>query len=703
MLIDARSSSEVRIAIVNDAKLETYQVEVAESGLTRGNIYRGVIANLEPSLNAAFVDYGADRNGFLAGPDVVPEARYLTPPKGGRPKIGEILEPGRPIVVQVTRDPIGQKGAALTTNLSLAGRNIVLTPFDDMLGVSRKVDDDDDRKKLKALVSRLEMPKGCGAIVRTNAREQNITTLRRDLSALKRLWKNIQSQARQGEGARLLYSDQDLILRALRDLLDNTIEEVLVDSPQALEKAQDYIHDFMPRSKTKLSLYEEPFPIFTNYGVEKQIDSIYSRKVELPSGGSIVIDPTEALTAIDVNSGRSKTGKTQEETAVATNVEAAEEVGRQLQLRDIGGLLVVDLIDMRSRKYQQQVIKALKDAMKTDRARYQVGRLSANGLLEINRQRIQQSLGVRTHHSCPTCAGSGLLPKMELVSLNLMRKIASRASAGQLEKVRVELHPEVADGVQNLRRKEIVEMEDLYGIEIEFSSSWRMERNEEDLHWVFAKDGRKARTPSRRLPKAVPVPPKKPIDAPVSLTLEAKGPGDEEQPTRSRRGRGNRRRRRPRSGEKSGAKTAAKPQVQGDRRESSQEVKPKQSRSRKGRRSRRPQEGGEQRSESGRSNSRRFRGRSKDVSGNRPEGNRAQSDRKNSVDGNRARPKKKTAREVDGNSWDYEPKSRPAPRRQSKSSNGQPPATRRRRPFTGSPNAPRRPSGAKPPLKTDTD
>ena len=269
MLIDARSSSEVRIAIVNESKLETYQVEVAESGLTRGNIYRGVIANLEPSLNAAFVDYGAERNGFLAGPDVVPEARYLTPPKGGRPKINEILEPGRPIVVQVTRDPIGQKGAALTTNLSLAGRNIVLTPFDDMLGVSRKVNNDDDRKKLKALVSRLEMPKGCGAIVRTNAREQNITTLRRDLSALKRLWKNIQGQARQGDGARLLYSDQDLILRALRDLLDNTIEEVLVDSPEALEKAQDYITSFMPKSKTTLKLYAEPFPIFTNYGVEE--------------------------------------------------------------------------------------------------------------------------------------------------------------------------------------------------------------------------------------------------------------------------------------------------------------------------------------------------------------------------------------------------------------------------------------------------
>ena len=259
-----------------------------------------------------------------------------------------MLEKGKPIVVQVEKDPIGTKGAALTTSLSLAGRYLVLTPFEDTRGVSRKVEDEDTRKKLKGLANGLDLPDGCGVILRTNALGQTKITLNRDLSALLRLWKRVQTAAMQGKGTRLLYTDQDLILQALRDYLDSSIEEVLVDDDEAFEKAKAYIEAFMPRSKTRLVRYAERIPLFSRYDLETQIDRIYERRVDLPSGGSIVIDATEALTAIDVNSGRSTRAATQEETALNTNVEAAAEVARQLRLRDIGGLVVVDFIDMRA-------------------------------------------------------------------------------------------------------------------------------------------------------------------------------------------------------------------------------------------------------------------------------------------------------------------------------------------------------------------
>src|SRR6185295_1010971 len=372
---------------------------------TRGNIYRGLIAGIQPSLNAAFIDYGAERNGFLAIQDVVPEA-YYHDPGSGRPRIDDVLEKGKPIVVQVTRDPEGGKGAALTTNLSLAGRYLVLTPFDDMRGVSRKVEDEDVRRELRSIAHMLEVPEGCGLIVRTNALDQNRTALARDLQALLRLWKRVQTEAINGRGTKVLYSDQDLILRAIRDVLDSTIEEVLVDDDAAFEATREYMQAFLPRSKTRLERYAERTPIFSRYGVEEQIDRIYERTVPLPSGGSIVIDSTEALTAIDVNSGKSTRGGSQEETAVQTNLEAAQEVARQLRLRDLGGLIVVDFIDMRAIKAQKKVEKTLKDAMKVDRARNSVGRISQNGLIEINRQRISQALRLRTHRACPTCAGT---------------------------------------------------------------------------------------------------------------------------------------------------------------------------------------------------------------------------------------------------------------------------------------------------------
>ncbi len=487
MLINARVPEELRIAIVEGDVLENFQVEVGERGLTRGNIYRGTIASIQPSLNAAFIDYGAERHGFLSIQDVVPAAYYKEPAKNRRPRIEEVLERGRSIVVQVTREPEGSKGAALTTDLSLAGRYLVLTPLDDSEGVSRKVKDEETRRELREMVDKLERPTGSGIIIRTNALGQNKTALNRDLNALLRLWKRVSTEARKSKGIRLLYSDQDLILRALRDHLDNSVQEVLADSDDAYAKVKDYMRSFMPRSKTKLIRYTDRSPLFAKFGLDAQIESIYERRVELPSGGSIVIDRTEALVAIDVNSGRSTRASSQEDTALGTNLEAAKQVARQLRLRDLGGLVVVDFIDMDRRGNRAKVEKTMRDAMKTDKARFTVSRISKNGLLEINRQRIQQALLVRTYRPCPTCDGIGRIASAELVGLRLLRQIEARATEGFTGTVRIELHPELADALQNARRMEIADLEREFELRVEVIASSRLHRSEEEISWTARK------------------------------------------------------------------------------------------------------------------------------------------------------------------------------------------------------------------------
>ena len=497
MLINAQSPEEVRVAIVSDSDLDDYQVEVADQSLVRGNIYRGTIVSIQPSLNAAFIDYGGVRHGFLSIQDVVPEAWYKQPKDKRRPRIDEVLERGRPIVVQVAKDSEGEKGAVMTTDLSLAGRYLVFTPFNDTRGVSRKVEDDADRRRLKDAAKSLDVPEGSGVIVRTNALGQTKATLARDLAALLRLWKRVSREARQGKGTKLLYSDQDLIFRALRDSLDSTMTEVLVDDDEAHGRASKYLKAFMPRSAPRLIRYSERTPLFSKYGLEDQIDAIYQRTVPLPSGGSLVIDRTEALTAIDVNSGRSTKASSQEETAVHTNLEAAAEVARQLRLRDIGGLLVIDFIDMRASRNQRKVEKTLRDAMKADKARSTVGRISSNGLLEVNRQRIRQALSVRTHRACPTCSGTGRIPSPELVSLNLIRQIETRAAAGGLERVRIELHPELADAFQNSRRADLAALEEEFGIRVEVIASPKLHRSEQEIDWVGRSSSRSARAPAR--------------------------------------------------------------------------------------------------------------------------------------------------------------------------------------------------------------
>ncbi len=497
MLISAQRTDEVRIAIVNGNILDSYEVSATDSGLCRGNIYRGSVANIQPSLDAAFVNFGVERDGLLRADDVVPQAYHRDPKTDSKhPKIDRVLERNKEILVQVVRDAVAHKGALVTSNLSIAGRYLVLMPLDDVRGVSRKLEDEEDRSTIRQRLERLELPEGCGVIARTNAADQPQRSLNRDASALLRLWKKIRQEATIGKGPKLLYSDQDLIVQALRDSVDSSIEEIVVDDEAAFVKAQGFMQTFMPRARAKLIPYKDRLPLFSKYQLESQIEKIYLRKFDLPAGGSIVIDGTEALTAIDVNSGRATRGGSQEETAFATNMEAAIEVARQLRMRDIGGLIVVDFIDMRSSKHRRNVEKAIRDAMKDDKAKHTTSRLSANGLLEINRQRLKKALQLRSHRPCPTCGGAGTIASSELVGLNVLRRIETRAVTGRLKAVRVSLHPELADAIQNDLRRELADLEREFEIRVEIIAATGLHRSEEKIEW----------TEKSKIPSVSPIP-----------------------------------------------------------------------------------------------------------------------------------------------------------------------------------------------------
>ncbi len=520
MLINAVRREETRVAIVEGEELIDFHVEVADRTLTRGNIYRGVIANIQPALNAAFIDYGEARHGFLAIQDVVPEAWYGKPQNTNKPRIEEVLQKGQPVVVQVTREAEAAKGAVVTTNLSLAGRYLVLTPFESTRGISRKVEDDESRAALRSKVKALKLPDGYGVIVRTNALDQTKVSLSRDLAALLRLWKGIENGAREGRGTKLLYSDQDPILRSLRDHLDAAVSEIVVDSEAAYQLAEQYLKAFMPRTKVDLIWWKERAPLFSRHRVDGAIDRIYDRVVPLPGRGSISIDRTEALTAIDVNSGKATGAARQEDTALATNLEAAAEIARQLRLRDLGGLVVVDFIDMKASRHRMKVEKAVKDAMKPDRARFSVGRISPNGLLEINRQKISQAIEQRTHVQCPTCLGNGRIPSPETLGLGLMRRIEERLAGGNVRKVRLGLNPEFANVFQNRFRRELARLEEELGVEIEIYGARRLHAADTEVEFLHREAGQsqgpvpEAPRPLGIVARVAPTPPPAKAEAP---------------------------------------------------------------------------------------------------------------------------------------------------------------------------------------------
>jgi ribonuclease E len=453
MLVNAVQEEELRVALVDGQKLYDLSIEIPSREQKKSNIYKGRITRVEPSLEAAFVEYGAQRHGFLPLKEVSKEYFRSPPAAGGRLNIKDLLQEGQELIVQVEKEERGNKGAALTTFISLAGRFLVLMPNNPRAGgVSRRIEGE-DRDQMREAMNALQIPDGMGAIVRTAGVGRTTEELQWDLNNLKTAWDAIVA-ANDGRPAPfLIFQESDAVTRGLRDYFSDDVGECLIDQPEAFQKALEYMQRFMPPdAQRKLKLYTDPVPLFTRYQIESQIESAYSHKVTLPSGGSLVIDHTEALVSIDINSARSTRGGDIEATARNTNLEAAEEIARQLRLRDIGGLIVIDFIDMESTANQRAVEDMLRDAVKMDRARIQLGRLSRFGLLELSRQRLRPALSETTHINCPRCSGLGTIRGVESMSLSLLRLIGEEARKERTGRVIAQVPVDVATYLMNEKR-----------------------------------------------------------------------------------------------------------------------------------------------------------------------------------------------------------------------------------------------------------
>ncbi len=453
MLVNAVQEEELRVALVDGQKLYDLSIEIPSREQKKSNIYKGRITRVEPSLEAAFVEYGAQRHGFLPLKEVSKEYFRSQSAAGGRLNIKDLLQEGQELIVQVEKEERGNKGAALTTFISLAGRFLVLMPNNPRAGgVSRRIEGE-DRDQMREAMNALQIPDGMGAIVRTAGVGRTTEELQWDLNNLKTAWDAIVA-ANDGRPAPfLIFQESDAVTRGLRDYFSDDVGECLIDQPEAFQKALEYMQRFMPPdAQRKLKLYTDPVPLFTRYQIESQIESAYSHKVTLPSGGSLVIDHTEALVSIDINSARSTRGGDIEATARNTNLEAAEEIARQLRLRDIGGLIVIDFIDMESTANQRAVEDMLRDAVKMDRARIQLGRLSRFGLLELSRQRLRPALSETTHINCPRCSGLGTIRGVESMSLSLLRLIGEEARKERTGRVIAQVPVDVATYLMNEKR-----------------------------------------------------------------------------------------------------------------------------------------------------------------------------------------------------------------------------------------------------------
>jgi len=465
--INATQSEEIRVAMIDGQYLYDLDIEHPNRAQKKSNIYKGVITRLEPSLEAAFVNYGADRHGFLPFKEISKDYWNTNGQKiEGRPNIRAVLKEGQELLVQVDKEERGNKGAALTTHISLAGRYLVLMPTNPRAGgVSRRIEGE-DRHKIRDILSQLDIPEGMGAIVRTAGVGRDLEELTWDMEYLKTLWTAI-SEANQSHPAPvLLYQESNVIIRALRDYFRNDIGEILIDNDRVYQQAHDFMSAVMPHNLRKLKQYTDTVPLFSRYQVENQIDSAFHRQVNLPSGGAIVIDHTEALISIDVNSARATRGQGIEETALNTNLEAADEVARQLRLRDLGGLVVIDFIDMLPNRNQREVEKRLRDALKMDRARVQVGRISRFGLLEMSRQRLRPSLGESSQIVCPRCSGEGTIRGVESLALSIMRLMEEEAMKEATVEVVAETPVAVATFLLNEKRKPLSEIQERHDIRL---------------------------------------------------------------------------------------------------------------------------------------------------------------------------------------------------------------------------------------------
>ena len=497
MLFNATQPEELRVAMVDGQKLYDLDIETAAREQKKSNIYKGKITRIEPSLDAAFVDYGAERHGFLPLKEVARSYFQTKPEAGARPNIKEVLKEGQELVVQIDKEERGNKGAALTTFISLAGRYLVLMPNNPRAGgVSRRIEGD-ERNEIREAMSKLDIPENMGLIVRTAGVGKNTEELQWDLDYLVQLWQAIEKAAEEKRAPFLIYQESNIIIRAIRDYLRKDIHEILIDNPEVYAQAQDFMRQVMPHNLHKVKLYQDPIPLFTRYQLESQIESAFQREVRLPSGGALVIDHTEALVSIDINSARATKGSDIEETALNTNLEAADEIARQLRLRDLGGLIVIDFIDMTPARNQREVENRLREALSMDRARVQVGRISRFGLLEMSRQRLRPSLGEHSNIPCPRCEGHGTIRSAESLALSILRIIEEHAMKENTGKILAKLPIDVATYLLNEKRSSINEVEERQNIQVVIVPSPALESPHYEIQRIKQTEADKAQARQR--------------------------------------------------------------------------------------------------------------------------------------------------------------------------------------------------------------
>jgi ribonuclease E len=473
ILINALDSDENRIAAIKDNKLEQFHIETTAKQVTQGNIFKGIVTRVEPSLQAVFVDYGAPKNGFLQKNEIHKD--YFQDVETGENKaLFHLIKKGQELIVQVTKDPISQKGAMLTTFISLPGRLSVLMPGNSTKGVSRKISDEDERKRLVNIIKTMKIPTGFGMIVRTAGKNSTKTLLTADLKYLMRVWKNIDKKAIKNTAPSLLYKEQTLAVRSLRDYFTSDVNEILIDSPEIFKEVKDFISVIAPKQNKIVKLFKGEKPIFSKYQLEDQIASIYKKDVTLKSGGFLVIEQTEALVSIDVNSGKSTKKKNIEETAFHTNLETCEEVARQLRLRDMGGLIVVDFIDMKDRRHKAEITKTLKKYLKSDKAKTKVGGITPFGLLEMSRQRIRHSITFGSHETCRHCNGRGQTPSVETQGLAFLRQLNLKTIKPEVKEATGFVPIDVANYLLNKKREELSEIESKRTIAITIEGDQKM-------------------------------------------------------------------------------------------------------------------------------------------------------------------------------------------------------------------------------------
>jgi ribonuclease E len=470
MLINVAESEECRVAVVEDGALEELYVERASLGSRVGNIYKGRVVNIESGIQAAFIDFGIGRNGFLHISDLHPRCFRKGNPSEDesigrrkslkdRPPIQNCIKKGDELVVQVTKDGIKTKGPTLSTYVALAGKYLVMLPWMRKQGVSHKIEDESERKRLHEILQESKPPKGHGFIIRTAGQGSSKRDIQNDLRYLNRLWTAIKKRIESEKPPAELYQESNLVIRTMRDVYNSEIREIICDSEGVVRKIKDFLAIASPRMKRKVTYYDDKVPLFHKYKIEDEITKIHSRTVPLKVGGSIVIEQTEALVSIDVNSGRFRRHQSAEQTAHKINLEAADEIARQLRLRDLGGLIICDFIDMRSEKHRKDVERAFRAAVKPDRARSRILRISQFGVVEMTRQRMRPSLQSSTYLACPHCAGSGFIKSHEALAIEIIRLMNLAASNDEIKRVELSVSPEVADYLQNEKRAVITQIE----------------------------------------------------------------------------------------------------------------------------------------------------------------------------------------------------------------------------------------------------